>query len=211
MNWIPLLGYAASATVLATFCMSTMIPLRVVALASNLLFMSYGYFDALYPVFILHAILFPVNALRLVQFYRLVRDMREVRGQDLPINGLLPYMSRRKLPAGETLVRKRRTGRSTLLSGRRRAFGCRVQQNTQSRGDGWRDRGLRFEPTSNRYSAVPHRMHPVGAVGEQGEATVFSRSFVRIRCDATYYLSSGGEQRTLGAERKLLITQHSRT
>ena len=86
--------------------MSTMIPLRVVALASNLLFMSYGYFDALYPVFILHAILFPVNALRLVQFYRLVRDMRDVRGQALPINGLLPYMSRRKLPAGETLVRK---------------------------------------------------------------------------------------------------------
>ena len=72
-----LLGYAASAAVLATFCMSTMIPLRVLALASNVLFMAYGYVDHLYPVLILHALLFPVNTLRLVQFQRLVRDMRE--------------------------------------------------------------------------------------------------------------------------------------
>lgn len=62
------LGYAASAAVLATFCMSTMIALRIVALVSNVLFMAYGFVDHLYPVFMLHAILFPVNALRLVQF-----------------------------------------------------------------------------------------------------------------------------------------------
>ena len=30
--------------------------------------MAYGFVDHLYPVFMLHAILFPVNALRLVQF-----------------------------------------------------------------------------------------------------------------------------------------------
>lgn len=106
MNWVNLLGYAASGAVLATFCMGTMIPLRVVALFSNVLFMAYGYFDALYPVFILHALLFPVNVFRLVQFHRLVRDMREVRGQDLPIKSLLPYMSRIKLPAGAILVQK---------------------------------------------------------------------------------------------------------
>ncbi len=50
------------------FCMSTMIALRIVALVSNVLFMAYGFVDHLYPVFMLHAILFPVNALRLVQF-----------------------------------------------------------------------------------------------------------------------------------------------
>ena len=106
MFWVNLLGYAASAAVLATFCMSTMIPLRVLALASNVLFMAYGYFDHLYPVLILHALLFPVNALRLVQFQRLVRDMREANSEDLSIQSLLPYMTRRKFAAGETLVRK---------------------------------------------------------------------------------------------------------
>ena len=99
-------GYAASAAVLATFCMSTMIPLRILALGSNVLFMAYGYVDHLYPVFILHAILFPVNALRLVQFQRLVRDIRDAHREDLSIQSLLPYMKRRRLEAGEILVRK---------------------------------------------------------------------------------------------------------
>ena len=100
------LGYAASAAVLATFCMSTMIPLRVAALGSNVLFMAYGYADHLYPVFVLHAILLPVNALRLVQFQRLLRDMRDAHRKDLPIQSLLPYMTPKKYAAGETLVRK---------------------------------------------------------------------------------------------------------
>jgi CRP/FNR family transcriptional regulator, cyclic AMP receptor protein len=106
MSWVTLLGYAASAAVLATFCMSTMIPLRVVGLGSNVLFMAYGYADHLYPVFFLHAILLPVNALRLVQFYRLVREMRQAPGKDLSVQSLLPYMTRRKFGAGETLVGK---------------------------------------------------------------------------------------------------------
>jgi CRP/FNR family cyclic AMP-dependent transcriptional regulator len=106
MGWIELLGYAASAAVLATFCMSTMIPLRIIALGSNILFCAYGYFDHLYPVLVLHAILFPVNTLRLVQFYRLVRDVQDAHREDLPIQSLLPYMTVQNLAAGETLIRK---------------------------------------------------------------------------------------------------------
>lgn len=106
MSWVTLLGYAASAAVLATFCMSTMIPLRVVALASNVLFMSYGYFDHLYPVLLLHALLFPVNALRLFQFHRLVQDMRQTQREELTVQTLLPYMTRRTFTAGEVLARK---------------------------------------------------------------------------------------------------------
>lgn len=106
MTWVDILGYAASAAVLATFCMSTMIPLRILALGSNVLFMAYGYVDHLYPVFVPHAILFPVNALRLVQFQRLVRDIRDAHREDLSVRSLLPFMKRRKLTAGETLVQK---------------------------------------------------------------------------------------------------------
>lgn len=106
MSWTEILGYAASAAVLVTFCMSTMIPLRVVALGSNILFCAYGYVDNLYPVLILHAILFPVNMLRLIQFYRLIRDVRDAHREDLPIQSLLPYMNEKNLAAGQILIRK---------------------------------------------------------------------------------------------------------
>jgi len=106
MSWVDVLGYAASATVLATFSMSTMIPLRILALGSNVLFFSYGYFDHLYPVLILHAILFPVNLLRLVQFQRLVRDVQNTHCEGLSIESLLPYMTTRNLAAGEILIHK---------------------------------------------------------------------------------------------------------
>jgi CRP-like cAMP-binding protein len=106
MLWVNLLGYCASAAVLATFSMTTMIPLRILALASNVLFIACGYVDHLYPVLLLHADLLPVNAYRLVQFRRLIRDMRETPSQDRWIQALLPYMTRRKCAGGETLVQK---------------------------------------------------------------------------------------------------------
>ena len=71
-----------------------------------MLFCSYGYFDHLYPVLLLHATLFPVDLLRLVQFQRLVRDVRDAHREDLSIQSLLPYMTTRNLTAGETLIRK---------------------------------------------------------------------------------------------------------
>lgn len=103
---VDLLGYAASAAVLATFCMSTMIPLRILGLISNVLFCSYGYLDHLYPVLILHGILFPVNLWRLMQFRRLIHDVADSHREDLSIKNLLPYMTARNLSAGQTLVSK---------------------------------------------------------------------------------------------------------
>lgn len=106
MSKVEILGYAASATVLATFCMNTMIPLRILALVSNVLFCSYGYFGHLQPVFVLHAILFPVNLLRLVQFHRLVSNARNANRGDISIQSLLPYMTTHNLMAGQALIRK---------------------------------------------------------------------------------------------------------
>lgn len=106
MSWVEINGYAASAAVLATFLMSTIIPLRSAALVSNVLFMSYGYFDNLLPVLILHAVLFPVNLHRLIQCRRLIDDIRKAQSEEIPINSLFPYMKKHSFPAGEYLVRK---------------------------------------------------------------------------------------------------------
>jgi len=67
MLWTNLLGFAASVCVLATFCMSSMAPLRAVAICSNVLFVAFGALAHVYPVFVLHAILLPVNIVRLMQ------------------------------------------------------------------------------------------------------------------------------------------------
>lgn len=66
-----LVGYLAAGLVLATFCMRSMTRLRLIALASNLAFISYGYLAHLMPVLFLHVILLPVNAYRLAQSFGL--------------------------------------------------------------------------------------------------------------------------------------------
>jgi hypothetical protein len=61
-----LLGYVASCAVLATFLMRSMVPLRLIAILSNVLFLAFGYMQHIYPVFLLHMALLPINAWRLV-------------------------------------------------------------------------------------------------------------------------------------------------
>lgn len=65
MSKTDIIGYAASIAVLLTFLMRTMLPLRLVAIASNLLFLSYGYLAHIPPVFLLHVALLPINCVRL--------------------------------------------------------------------------------------------------------------------------------------------------
>ena len=61
------LGYAASALVLATFCMRDMAALRLLAIASNVAFIGYAALSEINPVLLLHALLLPMNVCRLVQ------------------------------------------------------------------------------------------------------------------------------------------------
>ena len=64
-------GYIASALVLAAFYMKDIIPLRLAALASNLAFIAYGLAFGLTPIWLLHALLLPLNGYRLVEAARL--------------------------------------------------------------------------------------------------------------------------------------------
>src|SRR6476660_782009 len=56
MSWVDYVGFLAALTVLATFCMDTILPLRGLAIASNILFIVYGFAAQLYPVLLLHAV-----------------------------------------------------------------------------------------------------------------------------------------------------------
>ena len=69
MNPLDTVGYVASVLVFAAFCMKDIIQLRLVAIFSNVAFLTYGLGLSLTPVWVLHAILLPINCLRLGQAF----------------------------------------------------------------------------------------------------------------------------------------------
>lgn len=100
------IGYLASALVFATFYMSTMKPLRMVAIASNIAFILYGYFAGAMPIVILHVVLMPLNIWRLYQTTQLMKALRAATRGNLGIDWLVPHMTARSYPAGATIFRK---------------------------------------------------------------------------------------------------------
>jgi len=110
--WILLAAWVASLLVFAAFFMKTMIPLRVVAIGSNVAFISYallgfryGIFGRLYPILVLHACLLPLNVVRLSQIKRLVAGVQSATDEDV-LRALLPYMRSEPHPKGTVLFRK---------------------------------------------------------------------------------------------------------
>ena len=106
MNWVEAAGYLASALVLATFCMKTMIPLRTAAIGSSIAFIVYGFYDSVHPVLVPHAILLPLNAWRAILMLRLIRRVEAASKGDLSTERLKPFMKEASLKAGETIFNK---------------------------------------------------------------------------------------------------------
>ena len=65
MSFQDLIGWLASALVLATFSARSMLPLRALAVGSNVAFVGYAYMAGLWPILLLHSIMLPLNGLRL--------------------------------------------------------------------------------------------------------------------------------------------------
>ncbi|HXD44413.1 MAG TPA: cyclic nucleotide-binding domain-containing protein, partial [Pseudolabrys sp.] len=105
-DWIDGLGYLASGLVFATFCMKTMIPLRLIAMTSNIAFIAYGFAGHLYPVLFLHVILLPMNIWRFFEMIKLVRRVEAAATGDHSIEWLKPFMKSERLVAGTVLFRR---------------------------------------------------------------------------------------------------------
>lgn len=65
MTAVDSLGYLAAGLVLATFCARSMVLLRMLAIASNGAFIAYGLSARLWPIVLLHAVMLPLNLVRL--------------------------------------------------------------------------------------------------------------------------------------------------
>ena len=72
-------GYLASVLVFMAFYMRETVPLRVLALCSNVAFIAYAAGLHLTPVLLLHVALLPINTLRLRQAFAMRRADGGVR------------------------------------------------------------------------------------------------------------------------------------
>lgn len=100
-------GYAAVVSSIITCAMKTMIPLRVVSMTCNALFIVYGFFNGVYPTLILNLILLPLNTVRLHQMRKLIADVEAAASfGETSIDWLKPFMSRIKFRKGDIVFRK---------------------------------------------------------------------------------------------------------
>jgi len=109
---IVIAGWLSAVLVFSSFFMRTMIPLRTVAICSNVSFIAYallglkyGVFGRVYPILVLHAALLPLNVVRLRQQKELIRAVHEA-SEDETIRALIPYMQTETRAAGAVLFRK---------------------------------------------------------------------------------------------------------
>ncbi|MEL7281803.1 MAG: cyclic nucleotide-binding domain-containing protein [Pseudomonadota bacterium] len=93
----------ASALVFGAFFMKAILPLRAVAIASNIAFIVYAVFVSNTAILILHAALLPLNTLRIVQHLKLRRTIRHALEQEPNIEKLLPLMEQKTWNAGATI------------------------------------------------------------------------------------------------------------
>jgi len=106
MDWIEATGYLAALITVGTFYMKTMIPLRILGIASNITWIAYGAFAGVYPPLVLHVVLLPLNIMRLRQMITLVNRVRAVTADDPSMPWLKPFMQERRARAGDVLFRK---------------------------------------------------------------------------------------------------------
>jgi Cyclic nucleotide-binding domain len=106
MTLVDAIAYAAVGLNIAGYSMRRMIPLRVAAIGTNILFVFYSALADIHPTLYLHAILLPLNAYRLHEMIRLVREVELAAKGSLSFDWLKPFTHTRDYKSGEIVFRK---------------------------------------------------------------------------------------------------------
>ena len=100
-------GAAATLLVVVSAFVKTMIPLRWLAVASNLGFIVYGLIHPSMLMLVLHAVLLPVNLWRVQQMVQLTRRVSASSADPRQMElWLRPYMNSRRLRDGTTIFQR---------------------------------------------------------------------------------------------------------
>jgi CRP/FNR family cyclic AMP-dependent transcriptional regulator len=100
---IQTMGYLGALFTFAAYSSKSMVRLRIAGILANVAFIAYGAAAAVYPTLLLHAVLLPMNVVRLRQMRTLVRQVSEAARGDLSIEWLRPFTHRRRFEAGQRL------------------------------------------------------------------------------------------------------------
>lgn len=100
------MGYIAAILVFATFAMRTMLPLRWMAIASNVAFLGYALPLQLWPIVVLHGLLLPMNIARLVQIKRMLAQLRAAHAHEIDVRQFMAQLKLRQHPPGMVLFNK---------------------------------------------------------------------------------------------------------
>lgn len=108
------IGLLGGAFYLASHYMKAMVPLRMLSLGSNVMFITYGllhtHFDlkafVALPEILLNVILLPMNLKRLVEILRLTKQIEAVSEKSPVSEWLIPHMHLHKHKAGHVLFRE---------------------------------------------------------------------------------------------------------
>jgi CRP/FNR family transcriptional regulator, cyclic AMP receptor protein len=106
MTWIEAIGWLGAALAITGSAMKTIIPLRCIGIATNLVSLVYAYSMGLFPSMTVNLILLPLNGMRLYEMLRLIRTVKHASKSDLSMDWLKPFMARRTVKAGEILFAK---------------------------------------------------------------------------------------------------------
>ena len=96
----------AMAFVVATYSMKTMIPLRILGIATNVILITVSVFNHQFGTLAVHAFLLPLNSYRLYQMLILVNGVKHSLHQDLNMDWLKPFMTRQQCRKGDVLFAK---------------------------------------------------------------------------------------------------------
>ena len=106
IDFVMLVSAAAVILNIIGYLMKTMIPLRIVAMATNCLFSLWSSMALVYPTLILNCILLPINAMRFGQMKKLIKQVDEAAHGDLNMDWLKPFTTSRSFTAGTVLFNK---------------------------------------------------------------------------------------------------------
>ena len=100
MLWFHYLGYLASAFAAGAFVMKRMIPLRLMIITANVLFIVYALIIGERVLLGIHLTLLPINVWRLHQMRMLVKRVERASDGEIAIDWLTQFMKRKRVRAG---------------------------------------------------------------------------------------------------------------
>lgn len=106
-NWVAAIGWLGSILTIATYAMNTMMPLRILAIASSISYLIYAYLLQLWPLLGMELALLPINCYRLWQIVTL-RDLvaQAKDGTATDFSVIKAYGKKRRITAGSLIFKR---------------------------------------------------------------------------------------------------------